>query len=68
MKGFSIKPKYADDIKYASTSKAEINELKIKLPQILNEYDLTANNAKTEKYEIPKPPPPKPLVVIGWNI
>ena len=26
----------------------------------LTEYDLTANETKTEKYQIPKPPPPDP--------
>ena len=58
MKGFLTTPKYADDITYASTSKAHIDELEIKVPKKLKGYDLTVNNSKTEKYTIPKPPPP----------
>ena len=58
MKGFLTTPKYADDITYAGTSKAHIDELEIKVPKKLKEYDLTVNKSKTEKYTIPKPPPP----------
>ena len=58
MKGFLTTPKYADDITYASTSKAHIDELEIKVPKRLKGYDLTVYNSKTEKYTIPKPPPP----------
>ena len=58
MKGFLTTPKYADDITYASTSKAHIDELEIKVPKRLKGYDLTVNNSKTEKYTISKPPPP----------
>ena len=58
MKGFLTTPRYADDITYASTSKAHIDELEIKVPKRLKVYDLTVNNSKTEKYTIPKPPPP----------
>ena len=58
MKGSLTTPKYADDITYASTSKARIDELEIKVPKRLKGYDLTVNNSKTEKYTIPKPPPP----------
>ena len=58
MKGFLTTPKYTDDITYASTSKAHIDELEIKVPKRLKGYDLTVNNSKTEKYTIPKLPPP----------
>ena len=58
MKGFLTTPKYADDITYAGTSKAHIDELEIKVPKRLKGYNLTVNNNKTEKYTIPKPPPP----------
>ena len=63
MKSFLSTPKYADDITYAGTSNVQINELEVKVPVRLTEYDLTANETKTEKYQIPKPPPrdpPKP--------
>ena len=60
-KGFLWKPKYADDITYVGTSKSQINELEVKIPTRLNEYDLTANETKTEKYQIPKSPHPAPL-------
>ena len=33
MKGFLTTPKYADDITYAGTSKAHIDELEIKVPK-----------------------------------
>ena len=59
-KGFLTKPKYADDITYAGTSKNQIDELETKIPQRLYDYDLKANETKTERYQIPKPPPPPP--------
>ena len=52
-KGFLTTPKYADDITYASTSEAHIDELEIKVPKRQKGYDLTVNNSKTEKYTIP---------------
>ena len=58
MKGFLITPKYADDITYAGTCKAQIDEMEGKIPQKLEEYNLKVNNTKTERYTIPKPPPP----------
>ena len=60
MKGFLSTPKYADDVTYAGTSKCQVDELEVKVPVCLNEYHLTANETKTEKYQIPKPPPPIP--------
>ena len=60
MKGFLSKPKYADDITYAGTSLKQIDELEEKIPIQLKEYNLTANETKTERYQIPKPPPPTP--------
>ena len=62
MKGFLTTPKYADDITYASTPKAHTDELEIKVPKRLKGYNLTVNNSKTEKYAIPKPPPPPVLI------
>ena len=62
MKGFLTTPKYADDITYTGTSKAHIDGLEIKVPKKLKEYDLTVNKSKTEKYTIPKPPPPPILI------
>ena len=59
-RGYLVQPKYADDITYAGISKRQIDELEIKVPACLNEYDLSANESKTEKYQIPKPPPPIP--------
>ena len=59
-RGYLVQPKYADDITYAGISKRQIDELEIKVPARLNEYDLSANESKTEKYQIPKPPPPIP--------
>ena len=60
MKGFLSTPKYADDITYAGTSKCQVDELEVKVPVRLNEYNLTANKTTTEKDQIPKPPPPIP--------
>ena len=56
--GFLPKPKYADDITYAGISKRQVDELETKIPRRLGQYDLTANETKTERYQIPKPPPP----------
>ena len=53
-----IAPKYADDVTYALTNKPAQVELKRRIPVILDTHDLTANETKTEEYEIPKPPPP----------
>ena len=59
-KGFLSKPKYADDITYDGTSKRQVDELETKIPLRLGEYDLTANETKMERYQIPKRPPPTP--------
>ena len=58
MKGFLSTPKYADDITFAGTSQTQVDELEVKVTIRLNEYNLSANETKTEKYQIPKPPPP----------
>ena len=55
-----IKPKYADDITYASTNQQIINQLEEKIPKLLKEYNLQINTDKTEKFTIPKPPAPPP--------
>ena len=59
-KGFLVNPTYADDITIAGTNKQQIDELEEKIPQKLEEYNLTVNADKTEKYEIPRPPAPPP--------
>ena len=43
MKGFLFTPKYAGDITYAGTSQLQVDELEVKVPVRLNEYDLSAN-------------------------
>ena len=62
MKGFCIKPKYADDLTFIGTSKIEIDEIEAKIPVQLRKYNLEINTSKTERYEIPRPemPPPPP--------
>ena len=55
-----IKPKYADDITYASTNQQTISQLEENIPKLLKEYKLQINTDKTEKFTIPKPPPPPP--------
>ena len=60
MKGFLSTPKYADGITYAGTSQPQVDELEVKVHVRLNEYDLSANETKTEQYQIPKPTPPAP--------
>ena len=60
MKGFSIQPKFADDLTFLGTSKVQIDEIEKKLPNILKEYNLEVNLTKTEKYEIPRPQPTPP--------
>ena len=54
-----IKPKYADDITYASTNQQIISQLEENIPKLLKEYNLQINTDKTEKFTIPKPPPPR---------
>ena len=61
MKGFYIKPKYADDSTFIGTSKVQIDEIKAKIPVQLRKYNLEVNASKTVRYEIPRtetPPPP----------
>ena len=59
-----IDPKYADDITYVTTCKSLIEDLKKTTPQRLKDYNLSANETKTEEYEAPDrrpaPPPPPP--------
>ena len=43
---------YADDISEANTNKAEIEDLKMKIPNILSERGLKINDTKTEEYKI----------------
>ena len=55
-----IKPKYADDITYATTSKTISKYIKRTTPISLKKSELMINHSKTEEYVIPKPPPPPP--------
>ena len=57
---FLIKPKYADDTTYLTTSEETHQRTQLKLPTILKENNLVINESKTELYKIPKPPPPEP--------
>ena len=62
MKGFCIKPKYADDLTLIGTSKVQIDEIEAKIPVQLRKCNLEVNTSKTERHEIPRPdmslPPP----------
>ena len=62
MKGFLINPMYADDLTIAGTNKMQVNELEQKMSKQLEKYNLQVNAEKTEKYEIPRPPPPSPTM------
>ena len=58
-----IKPIYADDISYITSSKEETVEIiQTELPKMLKDGNLELNNTKTVLYEIPKP-----LIIINKN-
>ena len=61
---------YADDLTYASTSKALREEIKTDTPARLKAYNLFANETNTEEGEAPdkRPPPPPPLEDPGDRI
>ena len=50
---FTVQPKYADDITYASTSYTVINHTKVIVPEKLKNFNLQVNETKTEEYEVP---------------
>ena len=50
---FTIRPKYADDITYASASYNVISHTKVTVPEKLKNFNLQVNEAKTEEYEVP---------------
>jgi hypothetical protein len=52
---FTISPKYADDITYATTSENIIKTIKESVPPMLTKADLQVNHGKTEEYTIPLP-------------
>ena len=58
--GLPNNTKHADDITSGGTCTPQVDELEVKVPQRLDKYDLSVNDTKTEKYQIPKPPPPIP--------
>ena len=49
----TVRPKYADDITYASASKCEIDKTKATVPGQLNVYNLHVNEKNTEEYTVP---------------
>ena len=55
---FTITPKYADDITWATTAKHQVEHVKDTVPQLLENKNLIVNRGKTEEFEIPKPPEP----------
>ena len=55
-KEITIKPKYADDITFASTSINTIKNIKETVPEALAKFNLQVNETKTEQYTIPDPP------------
>ena len=55
-----VKPKYADDITYATKEKETSNSIKKEISTILITHGITINATKTEEYTIPKPDPPQP--------
>ena len=61
MKGFLLKPKYADDMTLLGTSKIQIDSIKQQLPAQLSKFNLQMNQSKTEKYTIPRPAVHHPL-------
>jgi exonuclease III len=50
---FTVQPKYADDITYASTSYNVISYTKAIVPEKLKMFNLQVNETKTEEYEVP---------------
>ena len=54
-KMFSISPKYADDITWASNDTKVIEMVKETVPPMLREAHLKVNESKTEEYAIPLP-------------
>ena len=70
IKGFLINPTYADDLTIAGTNQMQVNELEQKMSTQLEKYNLNVNAEKTEKYELPRPPPPGadwPVGLTGWG-
>ena len=57
-----VTPKFADDITYIAREKETIEKVEKIVPTLLKEYNLQINTGKTERYEIPKPPPPTPTM------
>ena len=60
---FNVDPYYADDTTYAATNnkgKKRLTNIEEHTPKQLSKYNLTTNHTKTEKFEIPRPPP-RPL-------
>ena len=55
-----VKPKYADDITYATKHTETTESIKKVVPEILQTHNLMINHTKTEEFVIPKPPPPSP--------
>ena len=54
MKGFCIKPKYADDLTFIGTSKIEIDEIEAKIPVQLRKYNLEINTSNCKYAETAK--------------
>ena len=60
-----VKPKYADDVTYATKRKSTSESIKCEIPKLLKTHNLKINETKTEEYIIPKPPllpPPTPTM------
>ena len=55
-----VKPKYADDVTYATERKSTSESIKCEIPKLLKTHNLKINETKTEEYIIPKPPPLPP--------
>ena len=55
VKNFLSQPNYVDDIAFASTGRHQIKQVEANLPKKLKDYNMCANNDKTERYEIPRP-------------
>ena len=58
---FTISPKYADGITWASTSIEVINMIKENVPTMLQSFDLQINQNQTEEHAIPYPYKPPAL-------
>ena len=52
---FTISPKYADDITWASNDVKVIEMIKETVPQMLKDAQLIVNESKTEEYAAPVP-------------